>query len=101
MCQSQTENGKLVGILTNRDIRFVEAEDYNSPVDQFMTKEDDLVTARVGISAKEAKDILQKHRIEKLPLVDESGMLERLAYGQGYSKGARLSQRRHRLQRDV
>lgn len=72
------ENGKLVGILTNRDIRFVEAEDCNSPVDQFMTKEDDLVTARVGISAKEAKDILQKHRIEKLPLVDENGMLKGL-----------------------
>ena len=73
-----TENGKLVGILTNRDIRFVEATDYNLPVNQFMTKEDQLVTARVGISAKEAKDILQKHRIEKLPLVDESGMLKGL-----------------------
>jgi IMP dehydrogenase len=72
------ENGKLVGILTNRDIRFVEAADYSSPVHQFMTKEDDLVTARVGISVKEAKDILQKHRIEKLPLVDERGMLKGL-----------------------
>jgi len=73
-----TENGKIVGILTNRDIRFVEAEDYNLPVNQFMTKEDKLVTARVGISAKEAKDILQKYRIEKLPLVDENGMLKGL-----------------------
>jgi IMP dehydrogenase len=73
-----TENGKLVGILTNRDIRFVEAQDYNSPVHRFMTKEEDLVTARVGISVKEAKDILQKHRIEKLPLVDESGKLKGL-----------------------
>jgi IMP dehydrogenase len=73
-----TENGKLVGILTNRDIRFVEAEDYSLPVDQFMTKEESLITARVGISAKEAKDVLQKHRIEKLPLVDESGMLKGL-----------------------
>jgi len=72
------ENGKLVGILTNRDIRFVEAEDYNLPVNQFMTKEDKLVTARVGISAKEARDILQKHRIEKLPLVDENGILKGL-----------------------
>jgi IMP dehydrogenase len=72
------ENGKLVGILTNRDIRFVEAEDYNAPVSQFMTKEEDLITARVGISAKEAKDILQKHRIEKLPLIDEGGMLKGL-----------------------
>jgi IMP dehydrogenase len=71
-------HGKLVGILTNRDIRFVEAEDYNLPVNQFMTKEDKLVTARVGISAKEARDILQKHRIEKLPLVDENGILKGL-----------------------
>jgi IMP dehydrogenase len=72
------EDGKLVGILTNRDIRFVEAADYNLPVNEFMTKEDRLITARVGISAKEAKDILQKHRIEKLPLVDENGMLKGL-----------------------
>ena len=53
------ENGKIVGILTNRDIRFVQPADYSSPVHQFMTKEEDLVTARVGISSKEAKDILQ------------------------------------------
>ena len=72
------ENGRLIGILTNRDIRFVEAEEYNLPVSEFMTKESALVTARVGISAKEAKDILQKHRIEKLPLVDETGMLKGL-----------------------
>ena len=72
------ENGKLVGILTNRDIRFVEDSDYNLPVSQFMTGEDKLVTARVGISAKEAKDILQKYRIEKLPLVDENGLLKGL-----------------------
>jgi IMP dehydrogenase len=72
------DHGKLVGILTNRDIRFVEAEDYNLPVNQFMTKEDKLVTARVGISAKEARDILQKYRIEKLPLVDENGILKGL-----------------------
>ena len=72
------EDGKLVGILTNRDIRFVEAAEYNLPVKQFMTKEDKLITARVGISAKEAKDILQKHRIEKLPLVDGNGMLKGL-----------------------
>src|SRR5574339_230335 len=72
------EQGKLVGILTNRDVRFVEAADYDLPVRQFMTKEDKLVTARVGISAQEAKNILQKHRIEKLPLVDENGMLKGL-----------------------
>ena len=72
------EHGKIVGILTNRDIRFIEAEDYSLPVSEFMTKEDKLVTARVGISAKEAKDLLQKFRIEKLPLVDANGMLKGL-----------------------
>jgi len=72
------EHGKLIGILTNRDIRFVEDSDYNLPVSQFMTKEDKLITAKVGISAKDARDILQKHRIEKLPLVDENGMLKGL-----------------------
>jgi len=70
--------GKLVGILTNRDTRFIEAEDYKLPIKQFMTPEEKLVTARVGISAKDAKDILQKHRIEKLPLVDENGKLKGL-----------------------
>ncbi|MBX3035907.1 MAG: IMP dehydrogenase [Anaerolineales bacterium] len=72
------ESGKIVGILTNRDTRFVETSDYNLPVSQFMTKEDKLITAKVGISAKDAKDILQKHRIEKLPLVDENGKLKGL-----------------------
>jgi IMP dehydrogenase len=72
------EQGKIIGILTNRDTRFLEAEDYNQPVHQFMTKEDKLVTARVGISAKDARDILQKYRIEKLPLVDENGILKGL-----------------------
>ena len=72
------EHGKLVGIITNRDIRFVADSDYILPVSQFMTGDGKLVTARVGISAKEAKDILQKHRIEKLPLVDENGILKGL-----------------------
>jgi IMP dehydrogenase len=70
--------GKIVGILTNRDIRFVEAEDYNLPVEQFMTRKESLITARVGVSAKEAKELLQKYRIEKLPLVDDSGTLKGL-----------------------
>ena len=73
-----TENGRLVGILTNRDVRFVEMKDYSLPVSQFMTQENELITARVGVSAKEARDILQKHRIEKLPLVDENEMLKGL-----------------------
>lgn len=65
---------KLVGILTNRDIRFVEAGDFGLPVSQFMTPQP-LVTAPVGISRQDAKALLQKHRIEKLPLVDGDGRL--------------------------
>jgi len=72
------ENGKLVGIITNRDIRFVEDSDYSLPVSQFMTGDGKLITAKVGISSQEAKVILQKHRIEKLPLVDENGILKGL-----------------------
>jgi IMP dehydrogenase len=72
-----TDGGKLVGILTNRDIRFVEPTDYDLPVSQFMTPQP-LVTAVVGIGLPEAKRILQKHRIEKLPLVDENNVLKGL-----------------------
>ncbi len=68
---------KLVGILTNRDIRFVEPGDYDLPVRDFMTHEN-LVTAQVGISLEEAKTLLQRYRIEKLPLVDENGILKGL-----------------------
>jgi IMP dehydrogenase len=70
-------NGKLVGILTNRDIRFIEKSDYDLPVQQFMTPQP-LVTARVGINLEEAKLLLQKHKIEKLPLVNEEGLVKGL-----------------------
>jgi IMP dehydrogenase len=69
--------GKLVGILTNRDIRFLEPGDFRKPVSEFMTKEH-LVTAPVGTTLEQAKSILQKHRIEKLPLVDANGRLKGL-----------------------
>ena len=62
----------LVGILTNRDLRFI--SDYSILIDEVMTKED-LVTAPVGTSLKDAEAILQKHKIEKLPLVDDKGCL--------------------------
>jgi IMP dehydrogenase len=68
---------KLVGILTNRDIRFVESSDFDQPISKFMTPQP-LVTAPVGISRQDAKKILQEHRIEKLPLVDASGHLKGL-----------------------
>lgn len=69
--------GRLLGILTNRDIRFVDAADYDLPVSQFMTPQP-LVTAQVGISLEDAKRLLQKHRIEKLPLVNEAGVIKGL-----------------------
>jgi IMP dehydrogenase len=70
-------DGRLVGILTNRDIRFVEPTDYELPVSQFMTSEG-LVTAPVGITLEDAKRLLQKYRIEKLPIVDQAGVIKGL-----------------------
>jgi IMP dehydrogenase len=70
-----TEDGRLVGILTNRDIRFVKPG--LQPVSDFMTSRN-LVTAHVGTTLEEAKEILHRHRIEKLPLVDEEGRLKGL-----------------------
>ena len=66
---------KLVGILTNRDIRFT--TDLSQPIEKLMTHEN-LVTAPVGTSLKEAESILQKHRIEKLLVVDKNGRLKGL-----------------------
>ena len=69
--------GQLVGILTNRDIRFVQPGDLQRPVSEFMTH-DHLVTGPISTTLEEAKSILQKHRIEKLPLVDDGGCLRGL-----------------------
>ncbi|MCW1929607.1 IMP dehydrogenase [Bhargavaea beijingensis] len=66
---------KLVGIITNRDMRFI--EDYSGMISDFMTKEN-LVTAPVGTTLAEAEKILQRHKIEKLPIVDEEGILKGL-----------------------
>ncbi len=70
-----TVDGTLVGILTNRDLRF--EENFDQPIRNLMTKES-LVTAKMGTTLEEAKKILQKHRIEKLPVVDEKGRLKGL-----------------------
>lgn len=69
------EQHKLVGILTNRDLRFV--HDYNMQIKEVMTHEN-LVTAPVGTTLQEAEVILQQHKIEKLPLVDETNTLKGL-----------------------
>ena len=67
--------GKLVGIITNRDMRFL--SDYNGPISEVMTKEN-LITAPVGTTMEEAQAILRQHKIEKLPLVDGEGYLKGL-----------------------
>jgi IMP dehydrogenase len=69
------DNGKLVGILTNRDLRF--EPDRSLLVTDLMTKES-LITAPVGTNLEQAERILQKHKIEKLPVVDKSGKLRGL-----------------------
>ena len=66
------ENKRLVGIITNRDMRFL--KDYNDKIGDVMTK-NNLVTAPVGTTLEDAKDILYGAKVEKLPLVDENGIL--------------------------
>ncbi|MDD3279428.1 MAG: IMP dehydrogenase [Lachnospiraceae bacterium] len=70
-----TENGKLVGIITNRDLKF--EEDFSRRIKECMTS-DELITAREGVTLKEAKQILAKSRKEKLPIVDENFNLKGL-----------------------
>lgn len=69
-------DGGLTGILTSRDILF--EDDLSKKVSEIMTKDKDLITAPLGIKLEEAKRLLHEHRIEKLPLVDESGLLKGL-----------------------
>ena len=69
------EKMQLVGIITNRDLRFV--TDYTQPVWNIMTKEN-LITAPVGTTLEDAKAILMKHKVEKLPIVDGNGILKGL-----------------------
>jgi IMP dehydrogenase len=84
-----TAAGKLVGILTNRDVRF--ATDPGQPVSELMTKEN-LVTVREGVSKDEAKRLLHKHRIEKLLVVDDDAVsLRRPDHRQGHREGAAQS----------
>ncbi len=69
------EENKLVGIITNRDMRFL--DDYSVKIGEVMTK-DHLVTAPVGTTLAEAQEILRRHKIEKLPIVDGEGKLKGL-----------------------
>ncbi len=69
-------DGRLIGIITNRDMKF--EDNLQRRIDEVMTHEDRLVTGREGTTLDEAKAILQQHRIEKLPIVDESFHLKGL-----------------------
>ncbi|HBW34438.1 MAG TPA: IMP dehydrogenase, partial [Desulfosporosinus sp.] len=79
-----TVDGKLVGILTNRDLRF--EKDYNRLISEVMTQTN-LVTAPVGTTLDHAQEILGQHKIEKLPLVDSEGMLKGLITIKDIEKG--------------
>ena len=70
-------DGKLVGIITNRDMRFMTGSDFSQPISAVMTHEN-LVTAPVGTTLKQAQQILREHRIEKLPIVGKDGSLKGL-----------------------
>jgi IMP dehydrogenase len=69
------DSGKLIGIITNRDMRF--ENDTNKKISEIMTKTN-LITAKIGTSLQEARDILQKNKVEKLPLVDNNFILKGL-----------------------
>ena len=82
-----SDDGTLLGIVTNRDIRF--ESDMSRPVDQVMTRMP-LVTAPVGVAAEEALRLLKEHKIEKLPLVDEGGRLRGLITVKDFTKSEKF-----------
>lgn len=69
-------DNKLIGIITNRDIRF--EEDFSEKIENVMTKKEDLIIAKEGTSLEEAQNILRRSKIEKLPIIDEEGYLKGL-----------------------
>src|SRR5699024_1604527 len=69
---NNVDEQKLVGILTNRDLRFI--EDYSIVISEVMTS-NNLITSHVGTTLEEAQKVLQKYKIEKLPLVDDQNIL--------------------------
>ena len=83
------ENGTLVGIITNRDLRFL--PDYNVAIKDVMTREN-LLTTREGTTLEEAKAILCKAKVEKLPIVDENFKLKGLITIKDIVKGFQISQ---------
>ncbi|MDE6657529.1 MAG: IMP dehydrogenase [Oscillospiraceae bacterium] len=80
-------NKKLIGIITNRDMRFL--TDFSTKIGEVMTK-DNLITAPVGTTLAQAQEILRKHKIEKLPIVDENGILKGLITIKDIEKSVRF-----------
>ena len=81
------DGGRLVGILTNRDLRF--ERNVAQPVSDLMTARN-LVTAPIGTTHREAEQLLHRHRIEKLPIVDADGVLRGPDHGQGHREARRV-----------
>ena len=82
------KDGKLIGIITNRDMKF--ETDMSQLVDNVMTR-DNLVTAREGVTLEEAKEILRRHKIEKLPIVDDENHLKGLITIKDIGEGHRVA----------
>jgi len=82
------EDGHLVGIITNRDLRFETR--FDIPVSEVMTKQH-FVTVPVGTTLEQAKAVLQKHRIEKLLVIDDDKAHQGLNHRQGHSEGDQVS----------
>ncbi len=73
------DHGKLVGIITNRDLRFAPSDQWSTlKVADYMSRREDLITGKVGISRQDARELLARHRIEKLPIVDDDDILRGL-----------------------
>ena len=85
----------LVGILTNRDVRF--ADDATTPVSQLMTKK--VITVREGVTPDEARRLLHSHRIGKAHRGRRRGALRRAPHGQGHGEGDAVPQRLQRRRR--
>ena len=78
-----TENGKFLGLVTDKDYR-ISRDNFDDPIGKFMTKKDDLVIGREGITLKEANDIIWEHKISCLPILDKKDNLKYLVFRKDY-----------------